>query len=306
MIIAAAVFVLGLPSPSGAATIDVSVGDNFFSPQTLRIDPGDTVRWTNDGSVVHTVTHDSHTLFDSGDLASGQSFEFTFNQEGYYFYHCHHHGVPREGMWAVVIVGDPPDRNVTLNASPAETKFSKQITLSGTVSAIVPDGGACVPQVRVRLLEDVLGEPENFVEVADTLTESDGDFSFTRTAAASANYLVSADAVAECGEDSSDPETVLVAKKVGLTASPAKVAKGRKTKLTVTVQPCLGHEGDPVHLLQRRSGKFRKIAAKDGDADCKAVFKKRIKRAKTFKGRSPATDADHIQGTSRAVKVRLK
>jgi plastocyanin len=44
----------------------VQVGDDFFSPQSMQVNPGDTVQWTLVGNLlVHTVT-DSGGAFDSG------------------------------------------------------------------------------------------------------------------------------------------------------------------------------------------------------------------------------------------------
>jgi plastocyanin len=48
---------------------------------------GTTVTWTNDDGVNHTVTSDQGA-FDSGPLATGQTFSQTFNQAGTFTYHC--------------------------------------------------------------------------------------------------------------------------------------------------------------------------------------------------------------------------
>ncbi|MDQ4024839.1 MAG: right-handed parallel beta-helix repeat-containing protein [Actinomycetota bacterium] len=109
--LAVASFVAGLPSVAPAADLAVSIRDNFFAPQQLRIDPGDTVTWTNFGTRVHDVTSDTGA-FASGDLERGGRFTHTFEKEGYFYYHCSFHGrAGRHGMWGVVIVGDPPPPN---------------------------------------------------------------------------------------------------------------------------------------------------------------------------------------------------
>ncbi|MEA2475829.1 MAG: hypothetical protein QOF16_528 [Actinomycetota bacterium] len=97
----------GLPAESIAASASVTVRDNYFSPQTVHVDPGDTVVWTNQGSRVHTVTSDTGD-FDSGNMSSGATYQHTFAKEGYYYYHCKYHGAKGQvGMWGVVIVGNP-------------------------------------------------------------------------------------------------------------------------------------------------------------------------------------------------------
>ncbi|MDQ3952036.1 MAG: right-handed parallel beta-helix repeat-containing protein [Actinomycetota bacterium] len=90
-----------------AATASVSVRDNFFSPQEIHVDAGDTVTWTNTGTRTHDVTADGGS-FVSGDLFRGATFGHTFAQEGTYYYHCSFHGrAGKQGMWGVVVVGDP-------------------------------------------------------------------------------------------------------------------------------------------------------------------------------------------------------
>lgn len=107
LIAIATLFIAGLPAESVAATSQVTMRDNYYSPQELHIDPGDTVVWTNQGGRVHTVTSDTGA-FDSGNISSGGSYQHTFSKEGYYYYHCRYHGSKgRVGMWGVVIVGNP-------------------------------------------------------------------------------------------------------------------------------------------------------------------------------------------------------
>jgi len=94
-----------------------------FEPETVRIAPGDTVRWENAGSLTFTVTAYEGTVprgaayfasgdFDSeaaardaypdGGIESGDAFEHTFRTPGTYEYFC----VPQEsaGMTGTVEV----------------------------------------------------------------------------------------------------------------------------------------------------------------------------------------------------------
>jgi LPXTG-motif cell wall-anchored protein len=68
----------------------VSAGDNFFDPASLTIAVGDSVTWTNDGKVAHTVTANGGS-FDSGNLNPGRSFTHTFSQAGTFRYFCQYH-----------------------------------------------------------------------------------------------------------------------------------------------------------------------------------------------------------------------
>lgn len=82
-----------LPLVLSAAQYNVAVADYSFTPRTAVINVGDTVTWTNSGSMMHTVTADNGS-FDSGTLAPGQSFSHTFTTPGTYTYYCRFHGGP--------------------------------------------------------------------------------------------------------------------------------------------------------------------------------------------------------------------
>jgi len=63
-----------------------------FNPSTITIVIGvnNTVVWTNDDSVPHTVTANDGS-FSSGNLNPGDSYSFTFTTPGTYSYHCSYH-----------------------------------------------------------------------------------------------------------------------------------------------------------------------------------------------------------------------
>lgn len=80
-------------------TVFVSARDGFFAPDTIHVDVGLPVRWTNDGSVNHTVVSDS-ALWTSNTLAPTWWFEVRFDSAGTYPYHCSLHS----GMTGTVVV----------------------------------------------------------------------------------------------------------------------------------------------------------------------------------------------------------
>ncbi len=91
---------VSLGDPSGCADQPTPcVG--FFSPAALSISVGDTVRWTNDGNIAHTVTSgtggsfpgDPDGLWDSGFLDLGQSYSRTFDTPGTFTVFCTLHPV---------------------------------------------------------------------------------------------------------------------------------------------------------------------------------------------------------------------
>jgi plastocyanin len=78
-----------LPQLAFAATTNVSIGDNFFSPQQAQVATGTIIHWSNDGFSTHTSTGDSPLNFwDSGLLSPGQTFDQTFWGSGSFTYHC--------------------------------------------------------------------------------------------------------------------------------------------------------------------------------------------------------------------------
>lgn len=68
----------------------VIIQGNAFNPDSLTVKVGTSVTWTNNDSYDHTVTSDSGA-FDSGHIAAGQSYSFTFSKVGTYTYHCSVH-----------------------------------------------------------------------------------------------------------------------------------------------------------------------------------------------------------------------
>lgn len=86
---------------SSAAAFEVAVLDNRFDPRTLTVPLGSTVAWRSRGINFHTSTSFDNR-WDSGNLAPGQSFSFTFTQPGTYRYFCRQHGT--QGQVATVVV----------------------------------------------------------------------------------------------------------------------------------------------------------------------------------------------------------
>jgi len=97
-------------------THTVEVHDNFFSPSTVIIAPGDTVQWVWKGpSGFHTVTNgvssqcaNAGLLFDASVNSGSPTFSFVFNNAGKYDYFCRPHELL--GMKGVVQV-----QGLTLN-----------------------------------------------------------------------------------------------------------------------------------------------------------------------------------------------
>jgi plastocyanin len=76
-------------APAGATK--VSVQDNTFTPGDIKLAVGDTVTFTNEGAIAHTVTATDGADFDSGTLAPGATFSFTADKAGTVKYVCTFH-----------------------------------------------------------------------------------------------------------------------------------------------------------------------------------------------------------------------
>ncbi len=95
-------------------TVVVDVQDNYFSPQSVSIQPGDTVQWVLRGSNTHHTTRETNGLWDSGMVftAPGATFSHTFGNAdtGHtYNYYCITHQACCQ-MQGSIRVGDsaPP------------------------------------------------------------------------------------------------------------------------------------------------------------------------------------------------------
>jgi plastocyanin len=79
--------------PMNAATM----GDKAYSPNPVDVKVGQGVTWSNDDSQIHTATSgaagaaDAGSVFDSGILSPGATFNFDFDTAGTYDYHCTMH-----------------------------------------------------------------------------------------------------------------------------------------------------------------------------------------------------------------------
>ena len=94
------------PTPSGGATASVGIpagaqvlGSSAFAPNPVMVSAGTTVTWSNGDTITHTATADGGQ-FNSGAIAAGGKFSFTFQTTGTFPYHCTIH----PGMVGTVVV----------------------------------------------------------------------------------------------------------------------------------------------------------------------------------------------------------
>jgi len=92
--------------PDEAAQPSCAESGSCFLPSEVSIGVGETVTWSNDSSVAHTVTSGNSEdgpddVFDSSLFMAGATFSHTFTETGQYEYFCLIH----PWMTGTVIVG---------------------------------------------------------------------------------------------------------------------------------------------------------------------------------------------------------
>lgn len=99
----------GPASPSAEPANTVTMRLIAFKPGDLTVDAGTTVTWKQTDAGAHTVTsgtvaqggagvtEEPDGTFDSGEIAKGETFEFTFEEPGTYPYFCTIHPATMRG-----------------------------------------------------------------------------------------------------------------------------------------------------------------------------------------------------------------
>jgi plastocyanin len=152
ILILTASLLIGATQAQEGAEAEVEATDQLtFEPETLEIQVGTTVTWTNTGNLIHTVTAEDGSF--DGDLMAGQTFSHTFDTPGTYEYYCGpHRAQDMTGTITVVDeengngmengngetngndVGDPPDDEPTdENDTPAPATLLLVLVLAGLV-----------------------------------------------------------------------------------------------------------------------------------------------------------------------------
>jgi len=88
-----------LTGGGGPGANEVFIQSNSFSPSSITVTAGTTIKWTNKDGIAHTVTSNTN-IFDSGTINSGGTFSFTFASAGTFSYYCKLH----PAMVAAVVV----------------------------------------------------------------------------------------------------------------------------------------------------------------------------------------------------------
>jgi plastocyanin len=155
------------PAASAAVTKGVSIKRSSFSPVTVSITAGDTIRWRNDDTRDHQVVSTTGT-FASPVLRPGRTYSFTFEVAGTYRYRD---ALVPTSTGTIKVAGLPPA--VTLATSLPQITYGTKVTLSGAIN--VKKAGE---NVQLNYLPYGQGSE---VVLATVITGADGSFTFNVT-----------------------------------------------------------------------------------------------------------------------------
>jgi len=82
-----AVACLMVSMPVWAQEVKIDIKEFMFGPKDLNVAVGTKVTWVNDDEIPHTVA-ESHKVFRSGALDTGDSYFWVFDTPGEYEYFC--------------------------------------------------------------------------------------------------------------------------------------------------------------------------------------------------------------------------
>jgi plastocyanin len=86
------------PEPAGEV-VEVEISGLAYRPVSITVSPGTTVRWVNEDRALHTVTSEEPGgPLGSEELGRGDSYEYTFREEGRYDYYCVVHPFMKSGV----------------------------------------------------------------------------------------------------------------------------------------------------------------------------------------------------------------
>jgi plastocyanin len=116
------------PAPALAADTSIRIADYSYTPNSLNIEAGTTITWTNTGQDTHNVAIDrGPETFVSIVLAPGQSARFLFATPGKYHYFCEWHA----NMQGEIDVRGPDGSDTAPAALAARTFAETGMTIRG-------------------------------------------------------------------------------------------------------------------------------------------------------------------------------
>ena len=176
-------------------------------------------------------------------------------------------------------------REVTLSTSKSPVTYGSGFVLRGKVTSDAPQPAPCVADIEVSIVRNQYDDtPYDWTEVARVRTSDTGRFRLPLMSENSANYRAEVADPAGCGADRS--KRVVVRSRLRLTLSPTTttVRKGGVAKLVAKVQPRCE---DRVFLQKLVDGKFERVATRQPNQFCVAVFRRRVSSDAVYRAAHP-------------------
>ena len=109
VLLATGILLLLVGCGNGGADVVVEMHDDFFEPDTIEIEPGDSVTFRNEGQTDHTAEALDGSWELESVLASGDEETVVIEEAGEYHFFCRFHSTTAgEGMDGTLVVGDAP------------------------------------------------------------------------------------------------------------------------------------------------------------------------------------------------------
>lgn len=164
-----------LAGPATAATTkNVSIKRSSFSPATVSVVAGDSIRWRNDDTRDHQIVSTTGA-FASPVLRAGRTYTFRFDVAGTYRYRD---ALNPSVTGTVKVAGPPP--SVSLALSQPQIDYGDQVTITGQINS--RKAGE-----NVQLSYQPYGQPSELV-LATVITGADGVFSYNVAPKVLTNY----------------------------------------------------------------------------------------------------------------------
>lgn len=157
------------------ATINVTVGDNFYSPANVTAAPGDNIVFTYSGSRTHPTASDNGAWTTFTLDASHLTHTLTLATAGTYPYHCTFHGAPGAGMFGSITI-QPVGTRAELAAPSALTVYPNPASASRDERVTVSFSQRAGTAGKLRLL-NVIGRVVREVPVSAAAETAETRFS---------------------------------------------------------------------------------------------------------------------------------
>jgi hypothetical protein len=208
------------------AEVPVQLGPDGPQPETVTVNWGDTVAFTNADAEAHTILFPSLTVT-SPDIPPGGTFVRVFDQKKGTFSYVQTGTKRRTGRVVVKLQGQ-----VVLKAAPEQVVFGQTVALSGT--SPYPNSPVVISQRPIG------GQTET--PIATVTAANDGSFSASFRPQSGSRLRASV----ALGQLPSPRVTVSVAPRVTIAASPRTVKVGRTVTVTGRLAPA--DVAERVHL----------------------------------------------------------